>query len=161
MHVDGAVARAREAVAEPEIRALTLADERRERLNGGDVASGDRRGPLRRARAHVRLELGGDVGVTRKIVAIRLAVAEQAMHDRAGERRVGARSDQHREIGLLHGAVAVDVDRHDLRPALFSRAGGVRHHVDLGVDDVGAPDHDQIGFRHLARIGAGEPAGAG
>ena len=65
------------------------------------------------------------------------------------------------EIGLLHGAVHVDVDRDDLGAALLAGARRVRHHVDLGVDRIGAPDHDQIGLRHLARIGAGDPAGAG
>ena len=83
------------------------------------------------------------------------------MHHRAGERRVGAGLHQHREIGLLHGAVHVDVDRDDLGAALLAGAGRVRHHVDLGVDRIGAPDHDQIGLRHLARIGAGDLAGAG
>ena len=37
----------------------------------------------------------------------------------------------------------------------------MRHHVDLGVDRVGAPDHHHVGLGHLARIGAGQLAGAG
>jgi len=40
-------------------------------------------------------------------------------------------------------------------------AGGVRHHIDLGVDRIGAPDHHQVGDAHLARIDAGDLAGAG
>ena len=68
---------------------------------------------------------------------------------------------QHRQIGLLHRAVHVDVDRDDLGAALLAGTGRVRHHVDLGVDRIGAPDHHQIGLRHLARIGSREPAGAG
>ena len=96
-----------------------------------------------------------------EIVPVRLAVAEQAMHHRAGERAVGAGLHHHGEIGLLHRAVHVDVDRDDLGAALLAGARRVRHHVDLGVDRIGAPDHDQIGFRHLARIGTGDPAGAG
>ncbi len=83
------------------------------------------------------------------------------MHHRAGERAVGAGLHHHGEIGLLHRAVHVDVDRDDLGAALLAGARRVRHHVDLGVDRIGAPDHDQIGFRHLARIGAGDAAGAG
>ena len=83
------------------------------------------------------------------------------MHHRAGERAVGAGLDQHRQIGLLHRAVHVDVDGDDLGAALLAGAGRVRHHVDLGVDRVGAPDHDEIGLRHLARIEAGDPPGAG
>ena len=65
------------------------------------------------------------------------------------------------EIGLLHRAVHVDVDGDDLGAALLAGARRVGHHVDLGVHRVGAPDHDQVGLRHLARIGPGDPAGAG
>ena len=83
------------------------------------------------------------------------------MHHRAGERAVGAGLHHHGEIGLLHRAVHVDVDRDDLGVALFAGARRVGHDVDLGVHRIGAPDHDQIGFRHLARIGTGDPAGAG
>ncbi len=50
------------------------------------------------------------------------------------------------------GAIRIDHDQ--LRPALLSRAGDMRHDVDLGGDRIAAPDHDQVGFRHLARIGA-------
>ena len=109
----------------------------------------------------MRFQLARRVGVFVEIVPVGLAVAEQAMHHRAGERRVGAGLHQHREIGLLHGAVHVDVDRDDLGAALLAGARRVRHHVDLGVDRIGAPDHHQIGLRHLARIGAGDLAGAG
>ena len=83
------------------------------------------------------------------------------MHHRAGQRAVGAGLDQHRQVGLLHGAVHVDVDGRDLGAALFARAHGVRHHVDLGIDRVGAPDDHQIGLRHLARIDAGDAPDAG
>src|SRR5207302_826012 len=44
---------------------------------------------------------------------------------------------------------------------LFARAHRMGHHVDLRVDRIGAPDHHAIGFRHLARVGPGELAGAG
>ena len=106
-------------------------------------------------------ELARRVGVALEIIPIGLAVAEQAMHHRAGERAVGAGPDQHRQIGLLHGRVHVDVDDDDLGAALLAGARRVRHHVDLGVGRIGAPDHHQVGLRHFARIGAGELAGAG
>ena len=48
-----------------------------------------------------------------------------------------------------------------LAPRSFARAHRVGHHIDLGVDRIGAPDHHQIGFRHFARIDAGDLAGAG
>ena len=83
------------------------------------------------------------------------------MHHGAGERAVGAGAHQHRQVGLLHGAVHVDVDGDDLGAALLARARRVGHHVDLGVHRIGAPDHHQVGLRHLARIGAGDAAGAG
>ena len=48
-----------------------------------------------------------------------------------------------------------------LAPRSLRARDGVGHHVDLGVDRVGAPDHHQIGLRHFARIDAGDGAGAG
>jgi hypothetical protein len=59
------------------------------------------------------------------------------------------------------GAVHVDVDRRDLGAAFLARADRVRHHIDLGIDRIGAPDHHQVGLRHLARIDAGNAADAG
>ena len=162
VHVGRAVARAREAVAEAEEGALVVADEPGEFLDGLDRRAGDRRGPVaaRALRRCASSSRGASVYLF-EVVPVRLAVAEQAMHHRAGERAVGAGLDQHRQIGLLHGAVHVDVDGDDLGAALLARAHGVRHHVDLGVDRIGAPDHDQVGLRHLARIDAGDRAGAG
>ena len=109
----------------------------------------------------VRFELARAVGVFLEVRPVGVAVAEQHVHDGAGERPVGAGLQAQRQVGLLHGAVVVDVDGDDLGAALLARPRGVRHHVDLRVDGVGAPDHHQVGFGHLARIGAGEPAGAG
>jgi hypothetical protein len=37
----------------------------------------------------------------------------------------------------------------------------MRHHIDLGVHRIGAPNRHQVGLRHLARIGAGEFSRAG
>ena len=117
--------------------------------------------PLGRAGLQVRFELARAVGVLLEVRPVGVAVAEQHVHDGAGERPVGARPHAQREVGLLHGAVVVDVDGDDLGAALLARPRRVRHHVDLRVDGVGAPDHHQVGLRHLARVGAGEPAGAG
>jgi hypothetical protein len=68
------------------------------------------------------LKLIRHVSMFREKVAIRLSVAKQAVHHRAGQRAVGAGPHQHGEVRLLHGAVHVNVDRHDLRAALLSRA---------------------------------------
>ena len=111
--------------------------------------------------SHVRGELVRRVGVALQIIPVGFAVAEQAMHHRASQRAVGAGPDQHRQVGLLHGRVHVDVDGDDLGAAFLAGARRVRHHIDLGVDRIGAPDHHAIGLRHFARIGAGELAGAG
>ena len=82
------------------------------------------------------------------------------MHDAAGEGAVGAGPQQDLDVGLLHGVVVVDVDRRDLGAAFLPRAHRMRHHIDLGVHGIGAPDHDQVGDAHLARIDAGDLAGA-
>ncbi len=161
MHVDRAVARAGEAVTEPEIGALPLADQAGEFLDRRRRAAGDLRRPIRIARTHMVLELARRIGVTLEIIPVGLAVAEQAMHHRAGQRTVGAGPDQHRQVGLLHGRVHVDVDDDDLGAAFLAGPRRVRHHIDLGVHRIGAPDRHQVGLRHLARIGAGELAGAG
>ena len=134
------------------------------RANSSMVSTGvpgDRRRPSRIAGAQMRLEFARRVGVFFKIIPIGLAVTEQAMHHRAGKRAIGPGLDQHRQIGLLHRAIHVDVDRHDLGAALFARAHGVGHHIDLGVHRIGAPDHHQIGFRHFARIDARDAADPG
>ena len=106
----------------------------------------------------MRLQFVRAVGVLREIVPVGMAVAEADMHHRAGERRVGAGLEAEADIGLLHRLVAVDVDDRDPRPALLPRADRVGHDVDLGRDRVGAPDDDEVGLRHLARVGPGEPA---
>ena len=77
------------------------------------------------------------------------------------KRAVGAGPQQDLHVRLLHGGVVVDVDDGDLGAALPARPHGVRHDVDLGVHRVGAPDDDAVGLGHFARIGAGEPPGAG
>ena len=108
----------------------------------------------------MRLEFAGAIGVARHIGAIGIAFAEQHMHDAAGKGAVGAGPQDDLDVGLLHGVVVVDVDRRDLGAALLAGAHRVRHHIDLGVDGIGAPDHDEVGDAHLARIDAGDLAGA-
>ena len=82
------------------------------------------------------------------------------MHHAAGERAVGAGPQDDLDVGLLHGVVVVDVDGRDLGAAFLAGAHRMRHHVDLGIHRVGAPDHDKVGDAHLARIDAGDLAGA-
>ena len=103
----------------------------------------------------------GRVGVAREIGAVGEPVAKEDVHDRAGERAVRAGLQPQREVGLAHRLGVVDVDDDDLRAALLARARRVGHHVDLGRDRVGAPDDDDVGLRHFARIGAGHAAGPG
>ena len=160
VHVRGAVALAGEAVAEPEERALVAADQRRERFDIVDGEPGDRARPVRIARADMRLEPPRIVGVTGHIIAVGMAVAEQHVHHRAGERAVGPRPQPQRQIGLPHRLVVVDVDDDDLRAALLSRPRGVGHQIDLGRDRVGAPDHDAVGFGDFERTDAGNASGS-
>jgi hypothetical protein len=64
------------------------------------------------------------------------------------------------DVGLLHGVVVVDVDRRDPGAPFLPGAHRMRHHIDLGIHGIGAPDHDHVGDAHLARIDAGDLAGA-
>ena len=106
------------------------------------------------------LEFARHVCVFLEISAIGMTIAEQHVHDGAGERAIGARANDHLHIGLLHRARLIDIDTGDPGAALFPRESGVGHHIDLRIHRVGAPDDDQIGFLHLARIGSGHPAAA-
>ena len=161
MHVRRAVAAAREAVAEAEICALPRADDMGELFDVVGRQTGDIRCPFRGAGGEMRLELGRSVGVAREVVAVGQSIAEKHIHDRAGKRTVRAGPEAEREIGLLHGGVAVDVNRNNFGAALLASANCVRHHVDLRRRGIGAPDDHAIGLRHFARIGPGHPAGPG
>jgi hypothetical protein len=96
-----------------------------------------------------------------EVFAVRQSLAEKHVHDRAGERAIRARTDHERHVGLAHRLVHVDVDGDDFRTAFLPRANGVRHHVDLRRDGIGAPDHDAVALRHLSWISTRKPAGAG
>ncbi len=109
----------------------------------------------------MRLQRLRAVGPGRHVGAVGPAVAEGDVHERAGERAVGPGPQRHVHVGHRSGAAAIGIDHNQLRAALFARARHVRHHVDLGCHRVAAPDDDQIGFRHLARIGAAIAADAG
>ena len=109
----------------------------------------------------MRFEFVGTIRIGRHIIAVRKAIAKQHMHHAASESAVGAGTQDDLDIRLLHRIIVVNIDDRDLRAPLFSCAGRVSHHIDLRVDGVGAPDHDEIRLRHLARIDARDPAGAG
>ena len=89
VHVHGAVALARESVAETEIGPLRFADEAGKGLDLPGGKPGDRRCPFGRTGLQMRFQAGRVVRVTVEIVAVGEAVAEQDVHDRAGERAVG------------------------------------------------------------------------
>jgi hypothetical protein len=100
------------------------------------------------------------IGVAGHVVAVGKAVAERTCIVAQAERAVGAGSQAKRHVRLFHGGVLVDVDDHDLGAALLAGADGVGHHIDLGGDGIGAPDHDAIGFGHFAGVRPRELAGA-
>ena len=75
--------------------------------------------------------------------------------------RIAAGLEDQRQVGLLDGGRAVDVDHHQLGAALLACPRHVRHDVDLGGDGIGAPHHDEVGVLHLARIGPDQLADAG
>src|SRR3954449_2974210 len=82
------------------------------------------------------------------------------MHDGAGKGAIGTGPQDDLDVSLLHGVVIVDVDHRDLRTAFLAGADRMRHHVHLSVHGICAPDHDEVGDAHLARIDAGNLAGA-
>ena len=159
VHIDRTIALACEAIAEPEEGLLRRADQPGEFLDLCDRQPGDRGGPFRCPRLEMRLQPLGVVGIFFQIVPISQPLAEKHMHDRAGQRPVGAGPHHQRHVGLLHRGVVVDVDHDDLRAAFLAGLHRMGHHVDLGGHRVGAPDHHAIGLGHLAWIRTGKPAG--
>jgi len=115
----------------------------------------------------MRLEPCGIVGVPRHIDPVGIALLEQQVHHRTGERPVGAGERRQVEIGPLCGGGAVGVDDDELGAAFPPRRRDVGHHIDLGRDRVATPHDDQVGFGDLAPIDpalgadAGEPARVG
>ena len=155
VHVRRAVALAREAVAEPEERALMPSDERRESLDLPDREPGDGARPCRRAVAEMGFERRGRVGKARHVVAVGQTIAEERVHHRAGERAVGPGLELQRQVRLPHRLGRIDVDRDDLGAMLFAGARRVGHQIDLGRGGVGAPDDDDLGLRHFRWRNAG------
>ena len=68
--------------------------------------------------------------------------------------------ERHVMVGDLGGPRLVGVDHDQRRVACLPRLRDMGHHVDLGRRRIAAPDDDQVGLRHLARIGAHESADA-
>ena len=165
MHVGRTVARARKAVTDTDESALGRAVQFGEAFNLLNRESGDGGGPLRRARYEVCFEFVRHIGVSAHISAVRIAVAKHDVHHRAGKGAIGTgfQHDVHvRDFGSP-GAIGIDDDQ--LRFALAPRLGDVGHDIDLSGCRIAAPHDDEIGFAHLARIGAhfcadsGHPAG--
>ena len=106
-------------------------------------------------------EFARAIGVLVEIIPVGIPIAKQYVHDRTGQRAVGAGFDAQEHVGLFGGGVAIGVDHHQACAAFVAGADGVAHDIDLGRGGIGAPDHDDVGFRHLARVDTGQLAGAG
>jgi hypothetical protein len=126
-----------------------------------DRQPGDLRGPLRSARQDVPFGLGVEIGEPGEIRAIDHAFGQQHVHDGERQGRVTAGPHDQRQVRLLDRRRTIDVDDDQLRAACLTRAGHVRHNVDLGRDRVRAPHDDEIGILHLAWIGPDQLADAG
>ena len=72
------------------------------------------------------------IGIAREIGAIGVTFLEQHMHDRAGERAVGARQRREMQIGDFSRRGAVGVNDDEPSAALAPRLRDIGHHVDLG-----------------------------
>ncbi len=113
------------------------------------------------------LEGIGPIGIFREIGPVGEALLEEHVHDRAGERAVGAGPRHQVDVGDLGRGRAVGIDHDEGRAALLPRARDPAHQVDLRRDRIAAPHDDEVGLRDLARVGAalgpcpGHPAGVG
>ena len=156
-----AVAGAGKPVSHADIAALRGAVELGESLDRLHRKPGNPAGPFRSARSQMRLQRVGAVGVSRHVGAVGISVPKRDMHDGAGQRAVRARARREMEVGRLRRPGPVRIDHDELRPTLLASAGDVYHRVHLGPDGIAAPDDDQVGFRHFARVGTGESPDAG
>ena len=115
----------------------------------------------------MRFEPVGIVSVPRHIFAVGIALLEQHMHDRTGERAIGAGQWHQMQVGCFGARGAVGVDHDQLRIPFAPCRRDMGHHIDLGRDRIAAPNDNQIGFGHLAAVNpaqhpdAGAPTGAG
>ena len=152
MHIHRPIALAGEAEAQPKERARRGADELREFLDLGDVEASDRGGPCWCFRSQVAFHVGVEIGELGEILAVRQAVAQQHVHDGAGQRPIAARTNEKRQVCLLHRGVAVDVDDDQFGAAFLTGPHRMGHDVDLRHHRVGAPDDDTIALGHLFGI---------
>ena len=161
-----AVTRAGKAVANPDKGLFGASIEMREVDNPLGRDAGDRFRPFRGFIGQMGLEflgVGGEIG---EIIAVGETVAEQHMHQRAGERHVGTRPQDIGVVGGLHAGRAIDVDDNELG-AVFAGTGDMGHDIDLGRHRVTAPTDDQIGLGHFTGIrphnltDSGAPTGVG
>ena len=161
VHVDGTVAAPREPIAEPEETPLGGADQLGEVFDLDHGQASDRRCPGRRLGLQMALEFPGRIGVFLQICPVRVAIPKQHMHDRCRQRAIGARPQDQAKVRLLARAVPIGIDGDDLGAAVFPSLDRVHHHVDLGIDRIGPPNHDHVGFRHFPGISAMQATGAG
>jgi hypothetical protein len=95
-----------------------------------------------------------------KVGPVGMAITKQDVHHGTGECAIGAGLQAQRHVRLLHRAILINVDSNDLCATLFTRLHGMRHHVDLRVDRVCAPDDNEVRFSHFARIWTSEQSRA-
>jgi hypothetical protein len=107
------------------------------------------------ARGQVALQLVRSVAIAGEVVAVGQPLAEEDVHDAAGERSVGAGAQRQVHVRGLRGPRPVGIDDDEPRPPLLPGAGDVGHQVDVGVDRVAAPDDDEI--RVLGHLGRRHP----
>ena len=167
MHLHGAVSRAAEPVVAADEAPLGPAVEPREGDDLLDRQPRDLGGPRGRPGPEMRGQLVRGVRVAPHVRPVRVALGEEDVHHRARQRAVGAGAEGQVHVGALRRARPVRVD-HDERRAAPLRARDVRHDVDLSVDRIPAPDHDEVRvLAHLAEIhsalgaSARDPSGVG
>ena len=161
VHGDGPVARPGEAEAEAQEAPPGPAVQPGEVDNVLFRQAGNLCRPGRRPAQDMALDVRAEVGQPGEIIPVRQPFGQDHLHHGERERAVGARAQDQRPVGRLHRRRVVDVDYHELGAALLAGAPDVAHQVDMGGDRIAAPHDDQVGFRRLGRVGAGQHADAG
>ena len=92
------------------------------------------------------------------VVVVGQPFRDDDVHHSQSQRGVGPRADAHEPVGASRGLASVGVDHHDLG-ALALRLADERPEMEVGTDDVAAPDHDVARVGQALGVDEGGPQG--
>ncbi len=154
VHVRSAVSASSKPDTEAQESPLRASIKPREIGNGCRIDPGDFRRPFRRSFGEMRPHPVVEVGVLRQIRVIRQSLGQHDVHNRAGQRTVRSGPQDEANIRRGHRRRPVYVDHGQLRATQLACLLDVTHQVDVSVNRIAAPNHDQVGLLDFHRVDA-------